>query len=60
MTNLGIDYCYLKIVNSLPKISSLVPDQFVIKQPCYFFVVWLQKEDSKINTDCHHFCLFSS
>ena len=31
MTNLGIDYCYLKIVNSLPKISSLVPDQFVIK-----------------------------
>ena len=31
MTNLGIDYCYLKIVSSLPKISSLVPDKFVIK-----------------------------
>ena len=39
------------MVNSLPKISSLMPDKFVIKQPCYFFVVWLQKEDSKINTD---------
>ena len=38
------------MVNSLPKISSLVSDQFVIKQPCYFFVVWLKKEESKINT----------
>ena len=34
------------MVNSLPKISDLVSDQFVIKQPCYLFVVWLQKEDS--------------